>query len=261
MTWYALAVFISDKSDLEKLNFRPRGHHFHLAQVEWKNVVLNSQCHGDQPIVDLSPRPLAECLFHLFGPLSLIELSELFTAIDEFPKLMAAFDTSEFMQSQGRQWSERQAQLFTTLQKTPLAFREWAHQKQMGSKDLQPLLAIEDLEAFAPLLIDLAENSLSRNEGKQAIDLLVDLFLLKRSVADLRSPQTGSWLKNLNKLRRPQSLKNEAAQSTDIGWPQYVQVVNQRQGDRLLKKMQITYSDGHDLTQKLKRLADRESHT
>ncbi len=259
MTWYALAMFISDKSDLEKLNFTPRSHRFTLARVEWKNVVLNPQKRDDLPLVDLSEFPLEDCLVDLFGPLSLVELFDLIQASSQHPHLEKALDKQSFFQKQGRQWNERMGQLFDRLTQTSRTFLDWAHNKQVGHREIQPLLSLKAINAEVNQLLDqFSIQKLSRNEGKQILDLLVDLLLMDHETSSLLPKNEQPWLPQLTQLRHPiaGSLQNPPP---NLGWPKYVQVVNFRQGDRVLKKMQITYLDQDDLSQKLQRLSSVET--
>lgn len=259
MTWYVLAVFISDKSELEKLSFKARGHHFTMAQVEWRNVILNPGACESRPVVDLSQNSFTEVLVELYGNLGLIEIFELFTACRAFSELNENLDKNQFMQKQAMVWNQRQEQLFERLAQAPQEFLDWAHNKQMSSKDLQPLLSLTELNEVSEILTALALQAPSRNEGKQILDLVVDLVLLKHSQQSLL-PQPGSdWLKYLTQLRQPQASARQQQQPPSSPWPKYVQVVNYRQGDRMLKKMQITYSDRQDLQTKLQRLSSQES--
>ncbi len=260
MTWYALPVFISDKTELETLNFQTRERPFGLARIEWNNVVLNSEASEDRPLVDLSYEDLTQTLIDLFPKLSLVETLELTMEVMEHPRLKTDFNAETFIQSQGMQWNQRLLSLFTWLRQTPLNFRHWAHQKQMGVRDLQPLLGIENPDSVAPLLEKLGQSPLSRNEGKQALDLIVDLILMKVPKESLLEYEDAQWLEALKKQRFPQTLERDAKEKTSTQqWPKYVQVVKHRQGDRLLQKMQITYNDQDDLMEKLSRLQQQGS--
>ncbi len=258
MTWYALAMFIGDKSELEKLNFEPRGHHFKMARIEWKNVVLNPKGGESYPVVDLSDWKLVDLLFDLFGPLSLIEIFELFKACLEQPPLAEALEPQAFMLLQKRQWNQRLQDLFSKLQETPQCFLNWAHNKQLGHRELQPLLSLNNLEVISPLLQQFPRQGLSRNDGKVVLDLLVDLVLMKKTETELEPKENQNWLETLKSLRNPMS-RGIRPKSVKEGWPKYVQVVNFRQGDRVLQKMQITFLDQDDLHGKLQRLSLRET--
>ncbi len=257
MTWYALAMFICDKSDVEKLNFSPRSHCFKMARVEWCNVVLNPGERDDWPLVDLSDLDFTECLIDLFGPMSLVETVELFSACQEFPALESALNKELFMKANSRQWNQKTSELFAAVEQTPVAFRDWAHQKQMGQKDLQPLVSLKNPQEIADLLNQFSAQNLSRSEGKQALDWIVDLHLMGTATDLIAPPESGTWSDRLQQLRHPMT-DTPASNSEKAGWPKYVQVVNFRQGDRVLKKMQITYLDKDDLSKKLQRLSKTE---
>jgi len=251
-------MFFSDKSELETLDFSPNNHHLTLARVEWKGVVLNQAAQESSPLVDLSEFDLSQCLFDLFGPLNIVEISELFNACEKHPTLKASLDKNVFVKLQGRQWNERLSDLMAQLGNAPQSFRDWARTKQTGIKDLQPLLSIDSMADFAPLLSSMAERNFSRNEGKQILDLLVDLFLLEKPISELLPPEKGDWLSTLILLRNPMTMGNKVSSQSPSSWPKFVQVVNHRQGYRVLNKMQIIFSDSQDLNDKLKRLSSKE---
>jgi hypothetical protein len=224
----------------------------------WQGVVLNPQATAGGPTVDLSEHPLPDCLFDLYGPLSLGQCFELVKACEGVPSLHQGLDLPRFFKLQSRHWNERLSDLYQVVKQAPPAFLGWVHQKQVGQKDLQPLVSLGAMDEISPLLDQFPVANLSRNEGKQILDLLVDLLLLKNASDRLAPPAKGSWLQHLKALRYPLSQKSDK-RPQPAGWPQYVQVVRHRQGDRVLQRLQITYHDATDLQDKLSRLAQREA--
>lgn len=241
----------SDKT-AQSLDFTPNNHHPQLIQVLWQDVSLNTKAASST--VDMSELPLAQVLFDFYGPLTLMEIFQLFQKVEQIPSLQQHFDKKEFCQKQGRQWNQRLSDLFTKLEATPKSFQNWAINKQMDIKGLQPLLSLQDVSEFTPLLNTLADKNLTRNEGKQALDLLVDLFLMETPLEEILPTGNTPWLESLLQKRNPMAWAKQQEQKNDH-WPRYVQVVNHRQGDRVLKKMQIVYSDAKDLQEKLQRLS------
>lgn len=245
-------MFFSDKSDLEVLDFCRRSPGFDLVRVEWRHVILNAQADESRPIVDLSDDPLNHVLHSLFGPLSLIELADLIKTLQTHETLGTSFSAESFLKLYQIQWNERLSELFTVLQETPEDFKNWAHSKSMGVRDLQPLLALK--QNNFDFLSKLAQSHLSRSEGKQFIDLMVDLILLNKDTTSVLQKEERHWLTDLKALRNPMGTSQEKAPQETSPWPRYVQVVKQRQGDKIMKRMQITYLDDTDLKSKLLRL-------
>jgi hypothetical protein len=190
-----------------------------------------------------------------------MELVQLMRACESLNQLKSKWDPALLFQLQGRQWSERLSDLCHQLQNTPQTFQEWARLKQMDVKDLQPLLSLKGRVRIDPLLEDIAQLKVSRTEGKQILDLLVDLILMENQTESLRAQDNPNWLKVLKQKRYPMSHAQEKHTPSNKNLPRYAQIVNFRQGDRLLKKLQITYSDSQDLKDKLNRLSSQESLT
>lgn len=211
---------------------------------------------ASSPLVDMSEQNLTTVLSELYPSLSLIETMELFAAINS-TSLSSHLDRTAFMQAQKMQWNQRLQDLFELLAKTPATFKNWAHTKSMGIKDLQPLLSIDDVESITGELKILGDSQLSRNDGKSFIDLVVDLVMMKIDFSEVFTSPSQSWLSSLKKLRYPNATSQDLKASPSQIWPKYVQVVKQRQGDRVLNKMQITYADKTDLKEKLQRLQSR----
>ena len=236
---------------LRTLNYEPRKPPLTMARFHWQGLILNPQAPLKAPLLDLSHQNLPPLLVQIFGPLSFIQWTELCLALRKDP-VWTLLNRKEWASLLHYHWNQRTEQLMEKLAQAPPEFMTWAHEKQMGQRDLQPLLALPCLKSQASLLRELPKANLSRNEGKKWIDLMVDLLLMGKEEGELKAPKGEPWLPHLYQIRHPQSLEKETTPSNP--WPQFVKILKQRQGDRLLYKMEITYSDPQDLDQKLKRL-------
>ena len=146
--------------------------------------------------------------------------------------------------------------MFAKLPALPKVFFDWAHQRKIELKDLLPLNALSDLAPFISLAQAIADLQLSRNDGKQVIDLLVDLLLLDHSPKTLLEMAGTDWPKTLEKVRKPMAHAEPATQSNSA-WPSYVGEQKFRQGDRWQHRLQISYHDTKDLQKKLVQLSQR----
>ncbi|MEM7646759.1 MAG: hypothetical protein AAF203_07620 [Pseudomonadota bacterium] len=242
-------MFFSDKSDLSYLNFQPKSGAFLNAQIEWRGVILNTQSRRDLPIVDLSEQNLADVLVGLFPQISFVELARLSRACDSISSLNLNLES--LFGAYNMHWNQKMAVLLNVLAQQSPSFEDWCIEKKLSAQDLMPLLALTDQKAFVEFSELFWSEGLSRSEGKQCIDWLVDLLLLGKSLKELKFFK-GAWKNHLRSLRYP----NETNESKNTGdhWPKFVQVSSFRHGDRKLQKLQITFQDDKDLQEKLGRL-------
>lgn len=261
LTWYALAMFFSDKSDLISVDFKPRGHALTSIRVEWKNWVLNGAVAGPyQPLADLSDQNLTELLVDVFGPLKFIEMAELYLSLKKCPQLFAAVNWMTYFKAQNMNFTNRTEELLKSLSGLPDSFFQWCYRRDLSPQDLMPILALKEYKDFATLSTEFENLNLSRSEGKLIIDLLVDLLLMGRPWQDL-GPETehGTWLNHLQRLRYPMRESFESqSQQLSSQLPKYLEIRSLQQGDRTLKRLQITYSDNQDLHKKIERLKSIE---
>lgn len=251
-------MFFSDKSDVICLAWSPRSHCFSKAQIEWNGLILNGAVAIDKPIVDLSSEDLNELVSDLFGSLGFIELCELHQALQSHKNVQEKIDWKLLFAKNQMSWNDRTLELINKLADCTPAFLDWAYDHKLSQQDLMPLNGLSNLQTFNDLSIHFFNLHLSRNDGKQAVDLLVDLLLFGLTPEKLTPQESLPWLQQLLQLRNPEATKAEQATETTSHWPRYVQVQKLRQGDRLMQKMQITYSDAKDLSDKLNRLSNMD---
>ena len=85
-----------------------------------------------------------------------------------------------------------------------------------------PLNGFKDLAAINPLLNCFEEQRLTRSSGKQVLDLLTDLVMMKVPLSELKLPGQAQWIDQLKGLRYP----NASQQDRETGlqhqeWPQF----------------------------------------
>jgi hypothetical protein len=225
--------------------------HFRSVRIVWQGLTLNDG--PQQPMVDLSDQDINELLINLWGPLGLIELVELHQQSHKEPALSSGLNWSQLISKSGFQYNERLWELIQKLSFLPSSFLKWAQEKKCSPQDLMPINALSQSHPHTAWL-DLAHLNPTRSEGKQLVDLVVDLLLFGCPVP---TPDQGlsAWVKELRQLRYPEQHRADQDKSAPVqNWPQFAQVRKVRQGDRLLHSLQLLFSDHRDLQDKLKRL-------
>lgn len=246
-------MILNENYDNPALTFRPRHACFSRVQVAWKGYVLNSCALDSAPLVDLSYDPLTDVLFDLFSPLSFVEVVELRQSLLAIPQLDEAVDWLLFLKKQNQVWSDRLSELSLKIITLDEAFLSWAHDRKLSAQDLMPLNAFSDLSSFNVLAPHFVNQNLTRADGKACIDLLVDLLMMNVEIGRL-VPDQQPWIESLKKLRYPMTLERDR-QNTLIPTlgplPKSMSLAQFRQGDRIMHKLQITFSDTRDLRKKL----------
>ena len=150
--------------------------------------------------------------------------------------------------------TQRNRELQDKVAKAPEAFRLWAEEKKASISDLLPLNSLPDLSEVSALLEEFSKQRLTRSQGRQALDLIADLWLMKTPLQKLQ-PQGRPWLEQLKLLRYPRTHAQDSQPGLEKeDWPQFAKVQKRRNGDRLEYQMTIQFQDLKDLNGKLARL-------
>lgn len=254
-----MPFFVTDQREPQILNFKPLRPAIKVAAFYWQGFLLNADAPADAPEVDLTHSPLDEILFDLFGELSLMELYFLHRACQKQGLLTPHIDWSVFFRKQNRFWNDKVALLFKQLEKCPEAFLDWCADRKIENKDLYPLLSLKEDSQWTQFNLAgpfWSKQNLSRNDGKRALDLVIDLILMNAPSEKVLPNGKSTWLNQLNLLRNPLTTQKDETNTTSA-WPQYVKLKKQRQGDRLLQQLEISFLNNEDLKQKLNRLAEK----
>ncbi len=245
---------IKNKEPMKNLNFSPKNHCFSKALIKWKGIALNGFSASGKITLDLSGENITELLLDLFSPLSFVEVCLLHRASGQHPDFFKSIDWNLFFQKQNLHLNSRTLELFEKLKLMPREFLTWAEEHQMSSRDLMPINSLDDLNSLNILVKNFPKLKLNRNEGKKILDFLVDLILMGQKTEEL-TPSSGNWFQQLTNKRYPNTLNNDKLRENKKSWPAYVQTKSSRQGDRMIHKLHITYSNEKDLNSKLKRLS------
>jgi hypothetical protein len=208
--------------------------------------------------VELGDQPFGDVLWDLFGELSLMEIFFLYQEIESHLELKGKVAWAIYFQKQKRFYNDKVEKLFKALTLASSDFLTWCDSKKMENKDLYPLCSLKE-EGHQALFTQLSsffpEQNLSRSEGREALDLLVDLILMNKNFEDLKPSPTANWVSRLKQMRNPNTTRKDQSPTTiNQAWPQFVKVKKQRQGDRVIHQMEIQFLNQADLESKLSRL-------
>lgn len=201
-----------------------------------------------------------EALVACHPVLGLGELARLFFQLEKSrPELAREFATSLFA-AYGLRSSDRMLETLRRLFECPLKFQNLVDDKKFGVRDLAPLLAVKDVGEIALFLNALCDLELSKSLATQALELVIELYLLGRPLNDLlpTSNDGGAYVERLLAWRRPKSsLSDEQWSQTVSQWPWPAQVHGswQRFGDQTGIEIKIRTTSPQDLDKKLERLS------
>ena len=154
------------------------------------------------------------------------------------------------------QWkqSQRNDELKKKLAQAPVSFLNWMEERKASISDLMPLNSLTQINSINPLLEEFEKQKLTRSQGKQILDLLVDLVMMKTSSQQL-IPSGKNWLDQLKGLRYPNTSKKDQQPGLESkDWPQFIRVQKQRAGDRTRYQMTLQFYNEEELLEKLQRL-------
>ncbi len=250
-------MLFSEKSEYSSFEYKSRQSHFNRILIEWKGIVLNPSNTDNPVFIDLSFDPLTELLFDIYGHLSFIEIAEFYGAIQNKPILQENINWDLFFNRQNLVWNTRSEQIINKVLQTDESFKSWAFERKLSSADLMPLNALNDFFVFNQLAPHFTSLMITRSDGKRIIDLLVDLILMEKDLETLSPKPNQNWLEQLVKIRFPMTVEKDTVEINNqpLGaLPQFMNLTQFRQGDRLMNRLQITFTDSKDLKQKLTRL-------
>ena len=229
--------------------------------MAWRGQLLCGFERSTGEAVDLGDAALIPAFVACHPKLGLAEFSRWLNALaQQFPNehlewreaLAAAF---------GLRWNVRLSQALQLVLKTPRTFQNWIDDKDLGARDLSPLLALPTLEDFSDFLTAMVQLPFSKSEGVRVLELGVELFLMDRPLNDLlpSSEDTRSYLKQLEKWRRPKTSGADEVWQKSVAewpWPAQVQGQWQRSGDQSGLEIKIRTHSPQDLHKKLERLQE-----
>lgn len=245
-------------------NFRPRLEWPKaLPAISWKGQLLTGfNRPPTAPVIDVweLQRPgLVDTIKGCYTELGLSELARLSQLLTFSSEEMFLEIREALFLEYGLRWSDRLDVTLKSLLKCPSEFQEWVDDKKISVRDLSPLLALQDVEAFAPFLRAMTDLLVSRSEGVRMIELGVELFLLDRPLNDLLpSGNDGAkYLRQLETWRKPTANSNDETWRAKVQkwpWPSHVKGEWQRFGDESGVEVKFRAKSAQDLMKKIEGL-------
>jgi|GEM_PF-4832314 len=159
----------------------------------------------------------------------------------------------EFFADHGLSHNARMRALAERMNQCPPSFSQWAQERKLSAKDLGPLLSLKALDDFSRPLLKLVELRATRSIGKDLLDKLVDLQLLKAPL-HLECQSLEAWREAVTKERHPNATAKDQKQTLDLPLPKYAKYQAQRDGDRLVHRLTLKFENLEDGIRKLESL-------
>lgn len=233
-----------------------------LPAYSWQGLLLSGFSRREGRALDLwklSACSWLEAVRACYTDLGLGELARLYEGLKIARPTLAQEFREPLFAAYGLRWSERLEETLDVLLHTPLEFQRWIDDKKWGARDLAVLLAVPQMPEFLPFLEALIELPLSKSQGVQALEWVVELHLMGRPLNDLMPSDhnVAAYLSRLERWRRPQSQEREEQWRktvTEWPWPSQVQGRWQRIGDEAGLEIKIHTTSPQDFHKKLERL-------
>lgn len=230
----------------------------------WNNWALN---HFSAPMTpslirqDVSAQPLESALQQIYPQLNFAELSRLYRRL-KLAEL--SFSPETLFSFYNFRFDSRLEKILDVFEKLPLEFQNWCGDREVSPRDISPLTALPDpqvLNDFFTLVHESA--SFSRSQMAQALELLVELSLMKNSwsvltPADVTKPNWPDfWLLTLKSLRFPVTTEKDQEQKDQwntLPWSKDFSTKWTRSGDKSGLEVKFTLTSKSDLEKKLSAL-------
>jgi len=205
--------------------------------------------------VNIVDGQLGDLLKACYPQLGLGELARLRPRLEKYATEEA---WSEICANWGWRWQERLRLTLELILRLPLDLQNFFDEKNLGARELSPLLALPDTTEVTAILQTL--RNFSRSEFTQALELVVELLLMGESPPTLllqNGQATAVYLKMLNQKRRPQTSQQDQIWQERVSkwpWPAQTRGTWQRFGDQTGVEIHLKSSSPEDLAKQLARL-------
>lgn len=136
-----------------------------------------------------SETQMADVLAFIYPQLTLPELARLYTKLKVIKEIK---DWGHFFSLYKIRFCENLISTLDILVQTPISFQLWVSQKQIQARELSPLKCISNFVDIEPFLNKFLELNLTRSQGIQVLELLIELIEMKISKEVLHSLMNGS---------------------------------------------------------------------
>ena len=241
----------------KSLGFQPRAKWSPiLPAFAWRGVLLCGFERTDGHAVELS----ADSRYNWVDAFTACHTQLGLGELARLSPLLSDENRSAVFEFYGLRWSDRLSETLAWLARAPLQFQNWVDEKKLGARDLAPLLALPEQNAFATTLLGLMALSLSKSQAVRALENIVDLHLMGKPLNELlpkAGQNTDSYLQQLETWRRPRTAESDQSWQEEVSrwpWPAQVQGEWRRQGDQAGLEVKLRAVSPLDLKKKLERL-------
>lgn len=258
-----------------RLDFKPvKPWPLALPAFCWGDLLLTAFDRSpESPVVDLArlnlnsanPNAISEtsrlenAIHACYPDLSTAELSRLYYVIQDVPDNLK-IEMKQLFRLYGYHWSSVTEGILKCLGQTPPEFQMWTSLKAIQPRDLEPLLAVDQLADFAQVFERLVELNPSKSVGCQMIEWLIELNQLGFELEELFTWSKNGledWVSNLQSHRYPETYlldQKKRLLVKQLTWPPQVQSTWKRSGDRGLIEVHLNIKNPEDFEDKLMRL-------
>jgi hypothetical protein len=218
------------------LDFKPRSPWpERLPAFSWRGHLLSGFDRSEGHVIELSSEESLEKIWpDIYPKLTLMELARFYASVKAVDLPM---EWSTFFFSYGLRFSGDFEILLQRLVTLPEAIQNWCVLKDLSTRDFSPLKAMEDWSSVLPWLQKMVTFEPSRSEGVRALEWMVDLTLMKRSLEKILSDVSNfsDWVKALRAARFPvMDEKDQQAERLvkELPWPKKLEARYIRSGDK-----------------------------
>jgi len=230
--------------------------------MAWQGLLLTGFDRRIGEALDLfesSHATFMEAITACYPELHFCELSRLFANLKRARPELAQELTANLFAAYGLRWCERLSDTVNAILQTPVAFQKSVDEKKWGTRDLAPLLALKSPGEITPFLTALSEMPLGKSQAVQALEWVIELYLLGRPLNDLMPADHDgdAYMRRLKQWRKPVSVNSDEQWTRTVGqwpWPAHVQGRWQRFGDQAGLEIKIQTTSPQDFHKKLERL-------
>lgn len=205
--------------------------------------------------LELSSLPFHEAFNSIYKKVSFLELCGV---LEQEQSLSLEIDKEALFRCYQYRYDQKIEKIRSVLPQLPLEFRQWAQEHSLSAADLYPLCSLENIQDAEKPLLHISSLLLSRAQGVQAMEWIVECLLLKiPQIQETQGHNSGTgWLEHLKQLRFPQTqIRDEEKQKKLLSpWPKALSPRWLRQGDRSGVEIRFVVGSKKELADKISTL-------
>lgn len=221
------------------LNFQPvASGSSDFVTFTWGLEKLNAFELKSSSVIDLKALPefqakyWYDAVFKIYPKISLMEMARLRACVQKLAQENHDFNIPEqkWMAAFGYTYRDDLISLMDMLLLMPSTFQYWIAEKDLGPRELRPLLLIKNFQEYLPLIAKLIDSQPSRSESAQILELLIQLILMDTKPSTLLAclqKSSDMALVDLRSLRYPKRSLLQASmqeRAAKLPWPKKTQL-------------------------------------